>query len=67
MQYEIDKKNKGYFTLNDLIQFLSDFQFHEDTEEELLQALQELDQGADGFIPKRVLVQFLTSMGEVFT
>ena len=43
MQYEIDKKNKGYFTLNDLIQLLSDFQFHEDSEEELLKALSELD------------------------
>ncbi|CDW86279.1 calmodulin [Stylonychia lemnae] len=66
LQYEIDKKHRGYFTFNDLIQLLSDFQFKEDTEMDLLNALQELDQGADGFIPKETFTHFLTTMGEVF-
>eukprot|EP00347_Sterkiella_histriomuscorum_P016552 403352759 len=67
LQYEIDKKHRGYFTLNDLIQLLSEFQFKEDTEMDLLNALQELDQGADGFIPKDMFVQYLTTVGEIFT
>ena len=38
----------------------------EDTEKEMLKALQELDHDADGFIPKEDMIQFLTGMGETF-
>lgn len=63
---EVDKKNKGYFTFNDLIKLLQEFQFKEDTEQELLHAFQELDHDADGLIHKDTLANFLITMGEVF-
>jgi len=31
LRYEIDKKNKGYFTLRELISLLSNIGFQEDT------------------------------------
>lgn len=40
MQCIIDRKNKGYFTMNDLItSILSEYEFKEDNEDVLLKAL----------------------------
>ena len=50
LRYEIDKKNRGYFTLKELVTLLSNFSFHDDTQVGLLQAFGELDTDADGFI-----------------
>ncbi len=50
LRYEVDKKNRGYFTLKELCNLLANFSFTEDTQASLLQALSELDTDADGFI-----------------
>ena len=50
LRYEVDKKNRGYFTLKELVNLLSNNSFTEDTQAGLLQALSELDNDADGFI-----------------
>ena len=37
--YEIDKKNKGYFTMNDLTTLLTNVGFHPDSQADLLKSL----------------------------
>ena len=62
--YEIDKKNKGYFTLRDLTQLLTITGFKNDSQDELLTSLQELDDDGDGFISRQDLEGILTTIGE---
>ena len=66
--YLTSKRNKNLFTFVDLLEILSDnSHFTEDSAEDLLVALRELDDDADGYIPVPDMMQFLTSLGEVFT
>ena len=67
LRYEVDKKNRGYFTLKELVKLLSNFSFHPDTQQGLLAALSELDTDADGFIEISDLKSYLTSVGEPLT
>ena len=62
--YQIDKKGRGYFTMPDLVRLLNETGFQEDTQPDLLKALQELDDDADGFVEKESLAQVLTHLGE---
>lgn len=67
LRYEVDKKNRGYFTLKELVNLLNHVSFHEDTQSGLLAALCELDTDADGFIEVDVLKGYLNSVGEPLT
>ena len=62
--YEIDKKNKGFFTLRDLISLLTITGFKRDERDELLTSLQELDDDGDGYISRQDLEGILTTIGE---
>ena len=63
-----NKRNKNLFTFVDLLEILSDNpNLTEDSAEDLLVALRELDDDADGYIPVPEMLQFLTSLGEVFS
>ena len=62
--YEVDKRNKGYFTLKDLTSLLTMTGFKRDEQHELLTSLQELDDDGDGYISKKDLEGILTSIGE---
>ena len=64
LRYEVDKKNRGYFTLKELVNLLSNNSFTEDTQAGLLQALSELDNDADGFIEFDQLAEYLRTVGE---
>ena len=64
LRYEVDRKNRGYFTLKELINLLANFSFHDDTQSGLLQAFSELDTDADGFIEFSELEDYLKSVGE---
>ena len=55
LMYQIDKKGRGYFTMPDLVRLLNETGFQEDTQPDLLKALQELDDDADGFVEKEAL------------
>ena len=50
--------------MDDLKYLLSNYTFKIDKQKELLQAFQELDADADGFIPKKDLGDMLQKMGE---
>jgi len=50
MAERLGKKN--YFLFEDLIELLQEVTFQEDTEDTLMQALLDLDDDGDGFIPK---------------
>ena len=50
--------------MNDMVRLLSEYQFQQDRQSDLLIAFQELDHDADGYIPENDLVQFVTTMGE---
>ena len=67
LRFEIDRKNKGYFTLKELVTLLEKYSFKEDTQAGLLEAFAELDQDADGFIEADELCDYLRSVGEPFT
>ena len=62
--FEIDKKNKGFFTLRDLATLLTNTGFKQDTQDDLIAQLQELDDDADGFIKKEELAMILSTIGE---
>ena len=62
--YEIDRKNKGYFTIADLATLLTNIGFKEDTSSDLIKSLQELDEDADGFIKKLEFETILSTIGE---
>ena len=64
LKYEVDKKNKGFFTMKELITLLSNRGFENQSQSELLNSLQELDDDADGFIQKEELGQILSMIGE---
>lgn len=65
MAERLGKKN--YFLFEDLIELLQEVTFQEDTEDTLMQALLDLDDDGDGFIPKEEMMNYLTSMGEAFS
>ena len=60
----MDKKNKGFFTMKDLISLLSNRGFEQHSQQELLTSLQELDDDADGYIQKEELGLVLSTIGE---
>ena len=62
--FEIDKKNKGYFTIRDLATLLTNTGFTKDTQNDLIASLQELDDDADGLINKEELAMILGTIGE---
>lgn len=62
--FEIDRKNKGYFTIADLATLLTNIGFQEDTSSDLMKFLQELDEDADGFIKKSEFETILSTIGE---
>ena len=64
LMYEIDRKNKGYFTIADLATLLTNIGFKEDTSSDLIKSLQELDEDADGFIKKSEFETILSTIGE---
>ena len=64
LKYEVDKKNKGFFHMKQLVDLLQNRAFEEQSQQMLLSALQELDDDADGFIRKDELCQVLGSIGE---
>ena len=64
LKYEVDKKNKGYFTMRELVTLLSNRSFETQSQQELLQSLQELDDDADGYITKEEMRMILTTIGE---
>ena len=64
LQYEIDKKGKGFFQMPDLITLLCNTGFEEHKQNDLLKSLYELDDDADGYIDKDQLAQVLTHSGE---
>ena len=66
LMVKIDKKARGFYTYQELIDLLSYHKFQEDSELGLHQALYELDHDGDGFIKKSELSEFLTSMAEPF-
>jgi len=65
MAERIGKKN--YFLFEDLLELLQEVTFQEDTEDVLMQALLDLDDDGDGFIPKEEMLNYLSSMGEAFS
>ena len=64
LKYEVDKKNKGFFTMKELVTLLSNRGFENQAQSELLASLQELDDDADGYISKEELGLVLTTIGE---
>ena len=64
MQLEVDRKSLGYFSMKELVTLLSNYKFKTDKRQELLEAFEEIDQNADGYIPKAELKEFMTGMGE---
>ena len=52
LQYEIDKKGKGFFQMPDLITLLCNTGFKEEKQDDLITSLYELDDDADGYIDK---------------
>ena len=64
LKYEVDKKNKGFFTMKELVSLLSNRGFERHQQQELLAALQELDDDADGYIQKEELGLVLSTIGE---
>ena len=64
MRYEVDKKNKGFFTLKELINLLENVNFKEDSQADLMFALSERDTDADGYIKREELAEYLRSVGE---
>ena len=48
----------------DLVRLLNETGFQEDTTSDLLKALQELDDDADGFVEKETIAKALTNLGE---
>ena len=64
LQLVVDRKALGYFSMQQLVEMLSDYKFKTDKRQELLEAFQEIDQNADGFIPKREMEEFMKRMGE---
>ena len=64
LKYEVDKKNKGFFTMKELVTLLSNRGFEAQEQSALLAALQELDDDADGFISKEELGIVLSTIGE---
>ena len=54
----------GYFSVGDMVRLLSVYRFRCDKQKELLEAFREIDQDADGFIPKSEMVQYMQQMGE---
>ena len=52
LQYEIDKKGKGFFQMPDLITLLCNIGFKEEKQIDLVSSLYELDDDADGYIDK---------------
>ena len=64
LKYEVDKKNKGFFTMKELVTLLSNRGFEAQEQSELLASLQELDDDADGYISKEELGIVLSTIGE---
>ena len=64
LRYEIDKKNKGFFTMKDLTTLLCNTGFEDETQADLIASLRELDDDGDGFIDKHQLGQILCTIGE---
>ena len=64
LKYEVDKKNKGYFTMKELVTLLSNRSFETQSQDELLKSLQELDDDADGYIGKDEMRMIMTTIGE---
>ena len=50
--------------MKDIVALLSKYKFMHDKQSDLLNAFQELDHDADGFIPQNELVGYVTEMGE---
>ena len=50
--------------MKELVTLLSNFKFKTDKRQELLEAFQEIDQNADGYVPQADLKAFMTGMGE---
>jgi Ca2+-binding EF-hand superfamily protein len=67
LRYEVDKKNKGFFTLKELVNLLENVSFKADTQPDLTFALSELDTDADGFIEREELAEYLRNVGEPLT
>lgn len=65
MAERLGKKN--YFLFEDLLELLQEVTFEEDTEDALMQALLDLDDDGDGFIPKEEMLTYLSTMGEAFS
>ena len=62
--YDIDRKNRGYFTISDLSTLLTNTGFEEDTQVDLIKSLQELDEDADGYIKKSEFEIIMATIGE---
>ena len=60
----IDKRQQGRFNMDDLVRLLSEKSFQEQAQEDLLKSFQELDDDADGYIPKREMEKLLKTLGE---
>ena len=60
----LDKFNQGRFTFEKLRDLLCQYSFKEDTQENLLEALKELDDDADGYISRQNLEPILKTLGE---
>ena len=67
LMYDIDKKGKGYFQMQDLINLLCNTGFTDDSQGDLLKSLQELDDDADGYVEKESIVKVLSMQGEGLT
>ena len=66
MQLQVDGKSKGFFNLEQLLTLLGEFEFKQDTEEEIIEAFRELDHDGDGYIPSEEFGKYLSQMGEGF-
>ena len=64
LRYEIDKKNRGYFTMRELTSMLANTGFKDQPQQALIEALMELDEDADGFIEKSEFIYFMKHCGE---
>ena len=60
----VDRKQSGFFGMEELKFLLSNFQFTIDRQKELLEAFRELDHNGDGFIPKEDLKNYMKHFGE---
>ena len=60
----VDPKSLGNFSMKELIDLLSHYKFQIDKRAELLEAFQELDHTASGYIKKNDLRILMQSMGE---